>query len=633
MAEGHKLQGRSGGGTTGLARAAFRALPLGEIEPQGWLARQLRLQADGLTGHLDELWPDVGDDSGWLGGRGEAWERGPYYCDGLVPLAYLLKDARLLTKARRWIEWTLASQRPNGQFGPDANDDWWPRMVMLKALTQYQEASGDARVLPFMARYFRYQARELPARPLRDWGQMRGAENVLSVFWLHARTQDASLLPLVDLLLNQTTDWGSYLASLPARTRVSSFSHLTHVVNVAMGLKLPAVTYLATGAQDHQATVRTGLDNLLRFHGQVQGMFSGDEWLAGLEPTQGVELCAVVEMLFTLEHLARVFGSGAFGDRLELLAYNALAATITPDMRAHQYDQQPNQVLCTVAKRNWTENSDSSNIFGLEPHFGCCTANMHQGWPKLASALWMTDGTGIAALAYAPCAVTTHLAGGDVRIEEETDYPFGESVHLVVRSASGRDFPVALRIPGWCDDARVYVQGRRYDVSSGPGEYTQVRRAWRDGDTLDLELPMRIRGIGRPQGRVGVARGPLIFALQIGEAWTRIPGSPGFGDWEIRPTTPWNYALGADPVRHPELFQVDVRPIAPMPFDLAGAAVRITTIGHRVRGWEVQQNSAGPVPCPPDVDPRPEQIVLVPYGCARLRIAEFPMVAEPPTPI
>ncbi|GHO89805.1 hypothetical protein KSZ_78110 [Dictyobacter formicarum] len=74
-------------------------LPTGAIRPDGWLYEQLRLQAQGLTGHLDEIWPDVGPNSAWLGGTGEEWERGPYYCDGLIPLAYMLQDEQLIKKA------------------------------------------------------------------------------------------------------------------------------------------------------------------------------------------------------------------------------------------------------------------------------------------------------------------------------------------------------------------------------------------------------------------------------------------------------------------------------------------------------------------------------------------------------
>ncbi|MCS7059594.1 MAG: hypothetical protein NZM14_00365 [Thermoflexales bacterium] len=72
-----------------LIAQAFSPIPLGSIRPAGWLLNQLSIQADGLSGHLDEFWPDVAQ-SGWIGGEAEGWERGPYWLDGLVPLAYLL---------------------------------------------------------------------------------------------------------------------------------------------------------------------------------------------------------------------------------------------------------------------------------------------------------------------------------------------------------------------------------------------------------------------------------------------------------------------------------------------------------------------------------------------------------------
>ena len=127
-----------------LQANAFNSLPLGSVMPKGWLLDQLRLQAKGLSGHLDEFWPDLGPQSAWLGGTGEGWERGPYFLDGLVPLAYLTRDPVLIAKVKKWMEWTLQNQRPDGAIGPVKNLDWWPNYVMLKALIQYQEASGDA---------------------------------------------------------------------------------------------------------------------------------------------------------------------------------------------------------------------------------------------------------------------------------------------------------------------------------------------------------------------------------------------------------------------------------------------------------------------------------------------------------
>ena len=163
-----------------LQRNAFSLLPLGAVKPRGWLRDQLRIQADGLGGHLDEFWPDLGPDSGWLGGTGESWERGPYFLDGLVPLAYLLEDQKLIAKAKRWVEWTLTHQRPDGAIGPPKNTDWWPNMVMVKVLTQYQEATGDSRVQPLLTRYFAHHLAEMNARPLKEWAIYRWQDQALA---------------------------------------------------------------------------------------------------------------------------------------------------------------------------------------------------------------------------------------------------------------------------------------------------------------------------------------------------------------------------------------------------------------------------------------------------------------------
>src|SRR5688572_2582811 len=93
----------------GLLSRAFEPLPIAAVRPAGWLRTQLRIQADGLTGHLPDFWPDVAR-SQWIGGDAEGWERGPYWLDGLVPLAFQLDDARLKTLADLWVDRILASQ-------------------------------------------------------------------------------------------------------------------------------------------------------------------------------------------------------------------------------------------------------------------------------------------------------------------------------------------------------------------------------------------------------------------------------------------------------------------------------------------------------------------------------------------
>ena len=656
-----------------ILKMALQPPSLKDISPEGWLKKQLIVQKNGLTGHIEGIWSDLGPNSGWLGGSGESWERGPYYLDGLIPLAYLLQDDYLKTKAQKWIDWIINSQDKDGFFGPASNNDWWPRIVALKALVQYHNATNDERVIPFLDKYFRYQLLHIKNRPFEMWGTARGFEELLPIYYLYNETEAAYLIELAEIVIEQSYNWGKIFSEFPyvdtthkymnrnlfvLVKRLSIFSekiksrrkkripkvktkeqigkennsknlrifHETHSVNIAMAFKMPVLEYLFDRNKENLRTARNGISQVMKYHGLTNHVFSGDEHLNGQLPTVGSELCLVAEYMHSLETMLSVTGESEYADMLEQVAYNAWPATFLEDMSAHQYVQQVNQIEVSKKKRGWYDGFDESNIFGLEPNYGCCTANMHQGWPKLAGTILMKRKDGITSGIYAPCTVELEIANIKVHLRETTEYPFDGAVELTIEKIDNPkkelQFPLWLRIPAWCRQYTVLINGVETRCNANNG-YVEIERSFREGDCIKLNLGFEIQYKKTGRGSISIHYGALLMALPIDGEKRKLRGEEPFADWEIYPTSNWRYAAVESEI---QIGEITKKEADKYPFGDKDCAISILMNMAPAPEWRSKNGDAGPLPELFAV-PRAEieEKRLVPFGSTRLRIAEFPI--------
>jgi len=618
-------------------------LPVGAVEPRSWLRTQLELQAEGFHGRLTEISEFlVKEDNAWLSKTGQGrhgWEEVPYWLKGFANTGYLLQDKRIIDEAMIWIEAILASRKDDGWFGPDqgrtgaasrnvGRDDLWPNMIALYCLQSYYDHSGDRRALDLMTGYFRWELAVPEDKFLPPyWQQQRAADNLHSVHWLYNRTGQPWLLELAEKIHRHTANWTDSVPNW-------------HNVNIAQAFGGPARFYPQSKDPKHLIAAERNYQEVRSLYGQAPGgMFGGDEnCRPGYRgPRQAIETCGIVEQMLSDETLLAITGRMIWADRCELVALNMLPAAFTADLKALHYLTAPNLVLCDAASKS-PGVQNSGPMFLFDPHrHRCCQHNAGHGWPYYTEHLWMaTRENGLAAVMFAPSRVTAKVGDGvEVSIDEETNYPFDESVRFTLATPRPVRFGLKLRVPGWCDTPHVSLNGKTLDGAAVADGAITIDRTWSDGDRVELELPMKTRLTvwEKNQGCVSVDRGPLTYSLAIGEKLVRRGGTDKWPAWEIHPTTPWNYGLvleGDDPAAALEVVR---KPMPPgQPFEATAAPIELKAKARKIPNWTLDHlGLVGPLaPSPVRSEEPLETVALIPMGCARLRISAFPVIGAGP---
>ena len=635
-----------------LVPFALAQLRPGAVEPSGWLRDWAQAARAGITGHLDERHPTFAD--GWKGipvkangaaadGTGWPLEQSAYWLDGAIRLGLVLHDDALIAKIRARLDPVVEGVN-RADFGTSfiywkqgyqpSGFDSWAHSQMGRALLAFYQGSGDRRVLDALVKVYAAYPTNLGGLRV-DGGGVTGLCNVDPMLETYALSGDRRILERALQALRQP----------PVASEIQAWTegHLGpgHTVIFYENIRLPAVAYPWTGNAQYLQASLAAFQWLEEGHLLPYGVASGEEFASGVGAFRKTETCDVTAMLLTASWMYRVQGRSGWGDRMERAFFNAGAAPVARDFETMCYYQSPNRLRSDALPREQPSCPGPGGIrfsaLGCS-NVLCCVGTLNRILPHFITHLWMaTPDHGLAATLYGPSAVTAQVgAGTAVRITEETDYPFGEAIHLRVEPEKTVSFPLRLRIPGWCQAARIRVNRDSVNAPVDGQGFARIERAWAKGDRIELQLPMQpkvVRGCEtefpaanrkyfgfepdslfqpRRLPYASVEYGPLLFALPIPDV---DPNTPD-------PAARWQYALDTDAARPDGGITVARQPM-PARWDWPLSAP--LKLQAPARTFEWKPTDAQALPDAPVSGEKTETITLVPYGCTKFRISMFPV--------
>jgi uncharacterized protein len=628
-------------------------LPLGNVTAQGWLKVQLERNKAGMGGHLDELEPEMIANPyvdrnhkskvspGWSG------EISGTYWTGLVQLAFTLNDAELIAKGRKWVYSTLALQEEDGYLGSyrkteNRLEDYsaWSANWCYRALLHWYDATGDKAVLDAVHRGLLWF--------VKNWaGDQKttyvGTTLMESMIIVYMKTGDEKLYNWCLDYIKWLDKNDNYHHGMASFLRDSLEYNDDHVVAFGENLKHPALIYLAGGGTEYLEATLHGIKQIMTKCWQPTGApASNFEYLSPPSAIHVTEYCNFSTFLNTYSWMAGITGKAGYGDLMERILFNAAEGARKKDERAIAYMSSPNQFFATMESCRFGLNS--FEVYSPCYQVGCCPTQSVRIIPEYIRAMFMRDKEENLFLpVYGPCSVRfASKEGTNVTINEDTSYPFDETITLHIKVSAPWKRQFMLRIPSWCKTYEIKLNGVAVKSSVNADGYLQVENTWND-DTLSIFFSMtptivRVKDVYfQKEPLQAIECGPLLFSIRYPEFWNPVEGTPLTPlpkDWswyeasimsKDKPTPPSFYTLKLAELKGGSAI-VKKQSESAYPWD--DSPLKLEVPMHRskqayTRFWGNQRNTPMAYGNPVTADSTIEIIELVPYGCTNLRSTCF----------
>ncbi|MHB8972049.1 MAG: beta-L-arabinofuranosidase domain-containing protein [Pirellulaceae bacterium] len=631
-------------------RLSLLRLPPGAVEPTGWLRDWAQAARDGITGHLDQWHPTFAD--GWkgtpiqapgAGADGTGWpiEQSAYWLDGALRLGFVLHDKEFIQKIRARLD-PVVDGVNKASFGTSfihwkkgykpQGFDSWAHSQMGRALVALYEGTGDQRVLDALVKVYADYPGNMGHANFSD---VTGLCNLDAMLETYAWSGDRRIFDRALQAINQPNVVQELDAWREGRLTDS------HMVITYENLRLPALVYPWSGNSRHLQATKSAWQWLDDHHMLPYGVASGEEFASGVGAFRKTETCDVTAMLLSASWMYRIEGRGDWGDRMERAFFNAGAAPVARDFQTMCYYQSPNRLRADSLP---CEQPLAPGPGGIRfsrlgcPSVLCCVGAVNRIVPNYIIHMWMaTHDHGLAATLYGPSKVSAWVGPHvSVQLNTTTDYPFGETMRMQVEPEQDVAFPLYLRIPSWCHEPHIAVNGAPVAATPDDKGFVRIARTWSKHDVVELAFPMQpqvVRGYEtefpaanreyfkfepdslfqpRRLPYASVLCGPLLFALPIPDTDANTP----------RRDARWQYALDIDAAASDVVIPVERKPL-PAHWDWPMDAPVSLRVPARAIDW--QPTDAQALPDKPLTGTASETLRLVPYGCTKFRISMFPV--------